>query len=353
MKKIGIVTFHFVDNFGAVLQCYALQKVINRFNGVYAEIIDFRPMGYRYEKVWTNEKEKNLFYEKRKKFENFLIKFCNMSPNRVSVIDGKGYDYCCVGSDQIWNPMFTYEEYFLPNVNHRTHKIAYAASVGCSISEIELNKNIFLKYLPTFKKISVREIEHKDYISTISGKECSYVLDPTLLLDKEDYLTIIQNKKENIERSYVFFYWLFHDQELMRGIELVNSIARKFNLQIIHSVFGKKEFMFCEEEKCMYYSGIDEFLWYIKNAAFVVTNSYHGTIFSLKFEVPFYSFVVDSMRSRFNTLLKYMDIEDRIVTKMIEEKDLNMDIDYKGIKESIFTYRVKSIEYLKNAIDIL
>lgn len=353
MKKIGIVTFHFVDNFGAVLQCYALQKVLNSFNEVYAEVIDFRPVGYRYERVWSNEKEKVLFFEKRKKFEKFLRKNCNVSPNRVSIIDGKGYDYCCVGSDQVWNPLFSYEEYFLPNVNDKTHKIAYAASVGCPISEIELYKNNYVKYLPRFKKISVRELEHKDYISKISGKNCSNVLDPTLLLDQEEYLTIIQDKTEKNGKPYVLFYWLFHDQELMRGIELVNLIARKYDLQIIHSVYSVKEFMFSEEEKCIYYSGVDEFLWYIKNASFVVTNSYHGTIFSLEFEVPFYSFVVDSMKSRFNTLSAYVDIEDRIVKKMVEEKDLNPDIRFKGIKQSLLRYRVKSIEYLKSAIDIL
>lgn len=352
MKKVGIVTFHYVDNFGAVLQCYSLQKVMNNFEGVHAEIIDYRPADFKYDRVWKNEKERKLFLEKRKKFEKFLIHYCNMSAKRVSAIDGKGYDYCCVGSDQIWNPMFSYEEYFLPHIMRETTKIAYAASVGCSISELAPYKKFFSKYLSKFKTISVREREHAEYISRISGKFCQSVLDPTLLLGKEEFLSLFRDKKENSEKPYVLFYWLFHDQELLRGVELVNTIARKYDLQVIHSVFGADGFMFCKEAHCMYYCGIEEFLWYIKNAAFLVTNSYHGTIFALHFEVPFYTFVVDSMKSRFDTLLDYVDFGDRIVTQTIPEKEISRNIEYKRMKEDISEYRDKSLAFLREALSI-
>lgn len=351
MKKVGIATFHFMDNFGAVLQCYALQKIINRFEGIEAEIIDYRPSGYRYVRVWTSEKEKILFQKKREAFENFLIQYCNMSPQRVSAIDGKGYDYCCVGSDQIWNPRFLYREYLLPNLVRDVCKIAYAPSIGCAVSEARLSESLFKEFLPSFKAISVREREHVEYVSDISGMKCECVLDPTLLLEADDYFSIIREYKKDIKEPYLLFYWLPHDRELFRGIELANMISRLFNLRIVHSIFGANGSLYFKKGECMYYEGVEDFLWYVKNASFIVTNSYHGTIFSLQFEVPFYSFIVESMMSRFDSLMAYTDIGDRIVTKMIRPDDINKDIDFKRIKTDAFKHRDRSIGYLKNALD--
>ncbi len=353
MKEVGIATFHFADNYGAVLQCYALQKVINRFEGVHAKIIDYRPPEFRYAKVWTSEREKLLFQKKRQSFEHFLVQHCELSPQRVSVITGEECDYCCVGSDQIWNPTHVFEEYFLPNVSSNICKIAYAPSIGCSVADAKSKESVFAKYLPSFKAISLREKEHVEYLSDIAGKKCECVLDPTLLLNPEDYFPILSRKTVGEEEPYLLFYWLKNDRELFRGMELANSIARKFNLKILHSVVGAKESMFYQGGECIYYTGIEEFLWYIKNASFVVTNSYHGTIFSLQFEVPFYSFVVKSMMSRFSTLMSYCDLKDRVVTKLIRIGDVSKDIDYKRMKIEIFRHRAESIDYLKKALDIV
>lgn len=354
MKKVGIATFHFADNYGAVLQCFALQKVINSFEGVNAEVIDYRPHGFRYAKVWNNEKEKILFYQKRKLFEKFLREYCNLSQQRVEHISGYGYDYCCVGSDQVWNVADSYfEEYFFPNLLPEVCKISYAPSIGCSVRDMEPYVMIYSKFLSSFKEISIREIEHREYLSKICGKECSCVLDPTLLLDRESYFPVVQEPEESIEAPYLLFYWLHYDREFYQGIELANMIARRYNLRIIHSIIGKNKNFIFNEEKCIYYVGIEEFLWYVKNASFIVTNSYHGTIFSLQFEIPFYSFVIKSMRSRFDTLLEYVDIKERIVDRMLTCNEIDADIDFKKNKQSICQYKEQSIEYLKSALDLL
>lgn len=352
MKKVGIATYHFADNYGAVLQCYALQKVINGFDGICAEVIDYRPPEFRYKKVWTTEKERKLFYKKMKLLESFLNTYCQVAPYKVPLINGEGYDYCCAGSDQIWNMDPMYREYFFPNVDENIYKFSYAASMGLSVAEIRQKERELINYLPAFQKISVREKEHAEYLTEVSGKECCCVIDPTLLLNDDDYISIIHSKDKQMDRPFLFFYWLMHDHELFRGVELANMLARLFDLRIIHSIYGADPRMFFQGGRCMYYEGIDDFLWYIKNAAFVVTNSYHGVLFSIQFEVPFYSFIVESMRSRFNTLTDYMDISNRIVTEMKDLKEINDQIDFKKIKGEIGKFRAESIAYLKSVFDI-
>ncbi len=349
MKKIGIATFHFADNYGAVLQCYALQRVLNGFEEICAEIIDYRPPEFQYVKVWTTEKEKQMFFQKRQLFEAFLNMYCHLAPYPVFLIDGKGYDYCCAGSDQIWCMAPQFKEYFFPNVQEDVYKFSYAASMGLSVNEIRKREEELINLLPHFQTISVREKEHAEYLAKLSGKECHVVIDPTLLLRAEDYIMVINPDKKE-DGPFLFFYWLRDDQNLLRGIELANMLARFFKLRIIHSVYGADSRMFFQGGRCMYYEGIEDFLWYIKNADFVVTNSYHGTLFSIQFEVPFYSYIIKSMRSRFDTLANYADISDRIITRMKGLKEVNKLIDFKKIKNEIEKFRIESMEFLREVI---
>lgn len=350
MKKIGIATFHFADNYGAVLQCFALQKVINNFPTCEAEIINYIPVGYQYPKRWKSIYEQNQFREKRKKFENFLIKYCSLNTKKEDYILGLDYDICCVGSDQVWNTSGLMTEYFLPNINKSVRKISYAASVGVSVDSPRFLKLWFEKYVKEFDFISVREYEHVETISNLCKKSCSCVVDPTLLLSKEDYELLIPNSSK--KEPFVFFYWLTHDNDLMRGVELTNTIARKYNLEIIHSIYDAPQNMFANKSECMFYDSIEEFLWLIKNADFVVTNSYHGTIFSMIFQRPFYTFIVESMRSRIDTLLVNIDLKNHIVdsyigVEQIKKQVINLDSQKKFVEK-----RKESLCYLKRAIGV-
>lgn len=351
MKKVGIATFHFADNYGAVLQCYALQRVLNGFEGICAEIIDYRPPEFRYGKAWTTEKERRLFLKKRQLFETFLKAHCHLASHPVTMIDGRDYDYCCAGSDQVWCMDPQFKEYFFPNIQEDVYTFSYAASMGFSVMEIKKKEKELCVSLPHFQTISVREKEHAEYLTKLFGQECRVVIDPTLLLGEKDYMPLIPPEKKEQE-PFLFFYWLRNDHDLFRGIELANMLARLFHLRIIHSVYGADSRMFFQGGRCMYYEGIENFLWYMKNADFVITNSYHGTLFSIQFEVPFYSFVVKSMRSRFDTLADYADISDRIVTQMKALEEVDNLIDFKKIKNEIEKFRAESMTFLREVIKI-
>lgn len=349
MKTVGILTFHFADNYGAVLQCYALRKVINCIQGYKAEIINYIPAKYIYPKHWENAYTRQKFKEKRKRFDEFLEKQCGMSEEVCTYIDGKQYDYYCVGSDQVWNTSFLCKEYFFPHVFPETKRIAYAASVGIAANSCHLNKELFSRYLPEFKAVSVREEEHVELIEKLSGKRCERVLDPTLLLKSNDYGSIIC---ESIlrEEKFIFFYWLTHSNPAP-GVELANKLSRLYNIPVVHSLLNAPSYMFNKDGGCMFYEGIENFLWYVKNAQFIVTNSYHGTIFSIHFRRPFYTFIESSMRSRIDTLMGIVDIRDRVVEKYFAINFQPEDVDFTTLQGTIEVERKKSLDFLKRAID--
>ncbi|SFO06961.1 Polysaccharide pyruvyl transferase [Pseudobutyrivibrio sp. UC1225] len=349
MKKVGIATFHYADNYGAVLQCYALQKVLNRFDKITANLINYIPNQYRYPRIWKTEYEHKQWLNKREAFDNFLKKKCEMDSRTVSTITGEGYDALCVGSDQIWNPFSNTKEYFLPNVSAGIKKISYAASIGCSVVEAEKNKKQFSRYLAKFDSLSVREIEHQDFVTAMSGKECSCVIDPTLLINESEYINLIGNREED-GGEYIFFYWLQHSNDFYKVVPIVNKIAAEKKLKVKHTLWNNNGQILFPDSECVIYSDIERFLCLIKNATFVITNSYHGTILSLKFHIPFYTYVDKNMSSRFKTLDSYIDIKSRIINWGDDCQE--SELDYLSIERKIGKKKEESLLYLKQALEL-
>lgn len=350
MKNVGILTFHYADNYGAVLQTYALRSTINSFPGCRAEVINFVPAGFSYPLYKNNEQSYRGLVKKRELFGKFLKEKCGVDGECISSVTGNDYDYYCVGSDQVWNLRFADAEYLLPNLDENAIRISYAASVGMAKEEVLNFREIFRKNLPKFKAISLREYAQKDIIENISQKKCHVVVDPTLLLKSEDYTSLISQRRLR-DKPFILFFWLHHDGELMGGVEFVNTLSRKYHLPIVHTVIDAKPYVFNEDGGCMIYEGIDSFLWYVKNAEFVVTNSYHALLFSIQFKKPFYVFVVESMRSRIDTIAKKYGIEGRVVKTYVKPEDIDDNVDFLSIEEKIENERLQSIKFLRDSLD--
>ena len=347
-KRIGIATSSYEYNYGSVLQSYATQEVINRLPDCKCEIINYTPTVY-YLRQYNSDYQKLLFDKKKLAFDMFKKKHFIRKEQRIPRITGEDYDYCLVGSDQMWNVRLLKEikEYFLPNVGDEIAKVSYATSIACSIKELYAEGEYYFKhYLSRFKAISVRERTYVDTVRKLTGKNCVCVLDPTLLLDSEDYENLINEKI--CDKPFLLFYWLDYDKEYMRIADFVNTIARKHGLFVIHSIIDPSKCLLDNEVGWMYYDGIEDFLWYIKNATVVVTNSYHGTLFSIQFRRPFYFHVVESMRSRFDTIIESFDIGDRAIQKRIMPND--KDIDFVAIHQKIAELRKPSMAYLQYAL---
>ena len=351
MKTVGILTFHHVDNYGAVLQAYALRKKINSLGDYKAEIINYIPDKFQYVIYMETEESIGKLREKRLLFERFLREHCGITKPMLSVVEGNEYDTYCVGSDQVWYVQPTGENpnYFFGNLDEDADRISYAASVSMNLDMAYSHCDVFKKYITKFRSVSVREEEHVDFIKDVCGMDCRCVVDPTLLLGADDYEELVP-KSRDTEEPFLFFFWLQHDEELMRGVEFANALSRKYNLNIIHSIPQAGPYVFNNDKGCMMYDGIEDFLWYIKNASIVVTNSYHATLFSFQFHTPFYIFVVEFMRTRIDTLAKKYGIEHRVVDRYIAPSQMNENIDWNRIDSCIETGRKQSMEYLEGAL---
>lgn len=289
--KIGILTFHNAVNYGAVLQTYALSTFIQEKLSKDCEVIN-----YTCEKFKNNYKifrvyNKNLkgiisavikmpiIYFKNRKFQLFMKKNVKLSKEKYNIknINEANDKYNCfiTGSDQVWNLELTNDNtYFLDFVSSQNIKLSYAASCGknkLSGNAIKMNKTNLKQY----KKITVRESTLKDSLSTSLKIEVEKVLDPVFLIEQNDWKNLLSKKSIRAEK-YILIY-LLHEKSIYR---IAEKIAREKNLKII-SIQNSFDKPINADYKLN--CGIEEFLALIKNAEYVVTDSFHGAAFSVIF----------------------------------------------------------------------
>lgn len=359
MKKVGILTFHDAHNYGAVLQAYALKKYLINL-GLNATIINYHhyniPDGFpkkRYIKEKTihnvakhiySHKDHNLRW---KKFNSFIK---NLVDNEEKVYTNEeelsklNIDYWICGSDQIWNTEITrgFNKGFFLDFETNGKKISYAVSMGIPKLE-EKYEEEFKKSIEKIDYLSVREESLKEYIKQFSNREVLKVLDPTLLLERKDYEDILVENK--IQEKYLLIYALGPDERLT---EIATKIAKEKSLKIVELNDFKKIKYFCEQ---ISNAGPEEFVTLIKNAECIVTNSFHGTIFSIIYEKEFYTITRLNRNSRMENILEIVDMKDRLIDKVEDiEKIKPQDYvkAYKRLEEEV----LKSREFLKNSLEV-
>lgn len=363
-KKIGILTFHRVYNYGAVIQAYALQKVLDN-QGYNSEIIDFTQ---RKQKDYTNIISirngikryiktilllcvcgKRIIRKKRFDafIENKMQKSLRKYINSEQIKDTNNlYDIFLIGSDQVWNTKKTSDTspvYFLSFVKSKK-KIAYAPSVGIA------EKNDLVEYkteLEKFSSISCREKGGATVLSNLLGRDVPVVLDPTLLATRDLYDEISNIEYES---NYILYYTLDGKDKCTNNMDILCELKKKFNLELkiispewpFHKKYGED----------VIDAGPEEFLSLIKNAALVCTTSFHGTALSLEFERPFYVLEGRKIKDeRKRSILELVGATDRIISNLEEVKLLDSyKMDYKYISENMNSLRKKSKEYLMNAL---
>lgn len=360
--KIGILTFQQAINYGAVLQLYALQKIIQKL-GADPEVINYISPKLKndYKIIRRNDGLRNLlasifcakaFCERKRRFKVFEKKYLNLtnelySKRDLSRICNK-YDYLITGSDQVWNYTITNTDftYMLDFVEDSNKKISYAASFG--VAQIPDKLKIWYKnLLQDFKAISVREKQGKAIIKSLCNKEVSVVLDPTFLLTKEDWKKL--NTCDTKNKKYILVYCL-------RRSDLLNEFAEKLKIKtgfkiIVLNPRTKKIY----SQSSAYSAGPEEFIGLFMNAEYVLTNSFHGTAFSINFNK---NFLVDldinstvSTNSRLLNILSLLGLEDRIIDNIDIEK-MYQDIDYSKVNTILDEERRKSINYLKMSLGL-
>ena len=373
MKKIGTITFHSAYNFGSVLQTYALQEFCKNIAKesnceIEYDVINLR-LDIQKELYAVYRKNKNItnvvrniltspykkeIEEKNKRFENFINEKLNITREYNTLEDLQkeklNYDYLISGSDQIWNtiaPDFTWA-YYLPFDNTKSKKISYAASFG-SIGINNNDRDRIIKLLADYDFLSVREEENQKILQNELNKQVELNVDPTMLLTKKEWKNLIGESKNKLGK-YILFYTLYPKKEV---IELAKRISKILKLPIVVTKFNNQKDYFNNFIK-KYNSGPIEFLQLIDNAELVISSSFHGNIFSILLEKPFFSIKNGKKDLRLETLLKRMELNDRIVTEEnIEDRCKNAyKISFDFSKRILEEERIKSREYLSKALEI-
>lgn len=371
MKKIGLISIHSAHNYGSVLQAYALQTALQKFSQD-VEIINYRPnyfnCQYNLFSIRVYKRYKGIFnkilhfgwrtiffvsrYKKYIKFERFINDRMVLT-KKYSKFDQLLFlkdEYDCVfcGSDQIWNTDITEgfdKSYYLGFASGNTIKASYAASVAREKIDPKY-ENDYVNYLNKLDFISIREKESVEELKKYVHKDINVNIDPTLLLEKEDWLGIAKLSKINIKYDYIFVYIL---QENPEFVKIVNDISEKLNLKVV-SISKKKRF---NNEVIIPEAGPEDFLHLCSNSSFVITNSFHGTVFSLIFEKK--NCVIPHLNtgSRMVDLMKVVGLKDRIISEAssLDLDTINKDINYDNVKEIIRGERQKSYDYLNKVLN--
>lgn len=366
MKAIvGILTFVWSRNYGAKLQAYALQSVVSSL-GFECEIINFRrKRDCRSQEIvrllrkghvgrFARELAIDLLrWRKHSRLDTFTTRQMRLSPQTCFSLGdlaklSERYDAIICGSDQVWNPDLTLESqscYLLDfPVRKDMLRIAYAASIGKEFVDKTFIDD-FSRCLKKFDAISVREKSAATLIKSLAEKDVSSVLDPTLLLTREQWAPLCADI--DINEPFLLVYSFGTPPMLTKLAERISE-ARGLKVVTFH-----KRRHYRNEARRVPNAGPREFLGLFSKAKFVITNSFHGTAFSIVFKKPFLSLTTNNRASRIKDLLDALDIGDRLVVDdSTTEYEVGGVIDYDRIDAKLQVLREDSITYLKSALKI-
>ena len=370
MKKVGIVSYNIYCNFtnyGSALQTWALSKVINRIgkNVFESVLIDYcpdiladkdplNPM----KNMWDADEESRrmcelslpAIRENFKKFDRFYHERFNRtkvkytSANFNDVIK-EGIDIFVCGSDTIFciDEFGGFDDGYYANFlcMKNGYTIAYAASFGDS-HFAEEDYATLNERLKNFEAIGIRESDMLNYVREHFNGEVCRNLDPTLLLTTEDYEELTKNVKPFAEKdSYLLLYSRRYNPAME---EYAEKISKELGVKIIEISLRATN---VEKHQMFYEAGVEEFLSLVKNAAFVVTNSYHGIIFSIQYRRPFVAFSREQGDTKIKELLSLCDISGRL---SIDGSENLSDIDYDALHKKISVTRKESLSFLEKSL---
>lgn len=385
MKKVGIVSCYFKNNYGSMLQAYASQKILDN-NSIPNETINICELSdfsrgkkkyylsqitnYRFIKTKLgmiklrgysklNKSLKRNFFIRNRKFEEFKRNF-NLTKSfytykELKEYSSKRYSDVIVGSDQLWLPVNVASDYYTLNwVPNEVNKISYATSFGIS-SIPDKYKAQYKKFLSRIENLSVRENNAVKLVKDVSERDATLVCDPTLLLTKEEWMDV-QQEEPILNEKYIFCYFLGDNIEHRRFVE---RLKEKTSYKIV-SINHCDEYVKYSDQFAdiiPYDVGPSEFINYIRNAEYVCTDSFHGTVFSLINNTNFFTFERFNKKSKMSTnsrvhsLLEIVELKDRLISgKENVEKLINEKIDFKKVNLKLEKFRDESKEWLLKAI---
>lgn len=353
--RVGIVTITELENFGNRLQNYALQETLKSLGAHPETIPNYINYKHRKTKKWQlkqllkglKNRSRSCVAEivKIKRFEKFDRKYFTFSKyyseiNSIPENLGEAYDYFVAGSDQIWNPVFPFNlDFNFLTFCSAEKRISYAGSFGVDTIPPKHEEKI-TAYLNGFSELSVREFSGREIVRQLSGKDASVVLDPSMLLDRNRWLEMSKKPRWIKEyEKYILVYYLGQKEAL----EQILKTAKEQNPQLesckiidIHDKTLIRKYSITP----------DEFVWLIDHSELMITDSFHGTVFSILMQTPFvHSLRVGgtNMNSRISSLFQLLELtfSHGIYTAHLNNAQL---------LNTLEKHRAKSVSYLKQQL---
>ncbi len=371
-KKVSLITLQYINNYGSVLQTYASQMYLQG-KGYSVETVNYTRENCRFENLRLSMKAyykqkgwffklpfvsdllvyrwKKLHLKRNEVFEKFRKEKVNLSKEYFSIEDLMKEppiaDYYCVGSDQVWNYQYNdgvLPEYFLRYAPKGAKKFSLASSVGIMKIEDEKKGALIKEYLDDFSLITVRENTAKELLDDLGVNNCHQILDPTLLISKEKWISTF-GLKEDLDNQYVLVYQLNPCKEMD---EFAEEIAKKKGCKLI--IISNNIRLSVPGAEIIDNPTVERFLELILNAKCVVTDSFHGTAFSLNFNKELFSWLPNAYSTRLTSILEMMGLKERAFMKNESRWERLSPINYRCVNDILLQERERADRLIEGVL---
>lgn len=377
---IGIINLQMTHNYGAVIAAAVLEDIVKNIveDKYIVDTINFAPkkeFGSKFEKLADDIKDTgglNLYLNiklkkkykmgispededfRKRRFYSFRDEFLNrtktMFRDAYDINKDVNYSAFIVGSDIIWAPKrvdnFRADGYFLKFANKGEKRIAYAASLDCKPgNKLNRKKKYYSENLKNIDCVSVREKCNISFVQKLTDKKVYECCDPAFLVEPSYYDNMISTAKVNDDgKKFLYVYILEINQNI---VDYANKLAKEKGLKICY--FSQYHDNYIGDSENCYIDGPAEFLYRLKNAEYVLTNSFHCVVFSLLFKKQFLSFFRSNISIKSSELLKKFNLTERIISNS-NLIDIDKPIDFDSVVEEIEMMRNDSLRYLNDSL---
>lgn len=369
--KVAVISWKF-ENYGTLLQAFALNYFLNSCDSIDCDFVYYEldkynlDIPFRFLSIETPKKIYNRIFKhktiRKKSAIEIQKQACAVFFERIKHTDlftkkelpllNSQYEAFICGSDQIWNPNYFDKSYFLDFVNSKNRKIAFAPSMGgCSIPY--RLRNTYKRLLSGFNYLSTRENEASTLVSELTGKKCEHIADPTFLLSAEEWIKALGVRIDKSKR-YLLCYFLTPQSWYLDYVKYYSKIN---NLEVLCLKNAESEYCKDFDEFSEIVGGPEDFVAAIASASFVITDSFHGTLFSAFFNREFVTLQrfskigKKSENIRVTSFLDSVNLSDRFISSDSEFTKQLKPINFDSVNDYIDNRRTDAIRYLFNALD--